>query len=149
MELTAQEAAWCAFALEGQFRRRARNGLGLPFGDRRRLLAIKLALAAPIAADTLCPALLRAAGPEVTARVCELAATELARQARQPAAPDGVTPVPPPGPLTAPEVGRLTGLTADAVRAAIRRGRLAADKESGEWRIERQAVDEWRAHRAA
>jgi hypothetical protein len=42
------------------------------------------------------------------------------------------------------------GLHSHAVRAAIRRGRLAADKdESGEWRITREAVDEWRAGRAA
>jgi excisionase family DNA binding protein len=158
LELDAAEARTCALALESFLQLHALNGRGLTADDPRRVLAAKLALAAPIAALSFCPALLRSAGPDVTAQVRELAVTEVARQAsqaaalRETAAPLLVTAASGSvtGPLSTPEVARLVGLNSHAVRAAIRRGRLAADKdESGEWRITRQAVDEWRARRAA
>lgn len=155
LELDPAETRLFAFTLEGFLRRRARNGDDLRVDDPCRDTTVKLALAAPIFAVDQCPELLRAAGPNVTAQVRELAATITARLARQVAALDSAATVPDAasalGSLTAPEVGRLTGLTADAVRAAIRRGRLEAtrDRVTGEWRISRQAVDEWRARRAA
>jgi excisionase family DNA binding protein len=158
LELDAAETRLFALTLEGFLRLHARNGRTLRADDPRRDTAARLALAAPITAVDLCPTLLDIAGPVVTAQVRELAVTEVARQAsqaaalREIAAPVLVTSATgnATGPLSTPEVARLVGLHSHAVRAAIRRGRLAADKdESGEWRITREAVDEWRAGRAA
>lgn len=51
--------------------------------------------------------------------------------------------------LNATEVAELVGVTAWAVRLAIREGRLSADKLGGRWQISREAAQHWRASRRA
>lgn len=133
-------AALCAMALDAALRSRQRNGRAPD--DRLRWVASVLGLAAPDTAVHL-PALLATAGPEVAATVRERAvvvavtvATGEASQASCSETEDW---------LTTAQVARLSGRTTHGVRAACRRGRLAAGKdETGEWRISRQAAAEWR-----
>jgi hypothetical protein len=50
-----------------------------------------------------------------------------------------------PGVLTTTQVAAATGLTPHAVRVAIGRGRLAAERgPDGRWVVSREAVTEWR-----
>lgn len=148
VELTDEEVRWAAFAFEVQLQQHARNGRGLAADDPRRLFAAKLARAAPVAAVTYCLALLRTAGPEVTAEVRLLASIlDIAGQGVAEVAQRGSQPAP--LELTARQVAELTGYTIHGVRTACRRGRLEATKTEDGWVITRRAVDEWRARSAA
>lgn len=51
--------------------------------------------------------------------------------------------------LNATEVAALVGVTAWAVRLAIREGRLSADKRDGRWQISRENALHWKASRRA
>jgi excisionase family DNA binding protein len=71
-----------------------------------------------------------------------------ASEANQPAPTEHLAPTSPESVLSVAEVAKQVGLGHQAVRRAIRRGELRAEKLCGRIRIESRAVQDWReAHR--
>ena len=130
--------AWEAFLASAQA---ARNGHALA-ADVAWLVSYR-ALAAPGTAAR-CPHVLAALPTDVLAAVLRLAGavTPLARATSQEAASE----VPAGRPwVTIPEAARALGVGRHGARAACRRGALTAARgPNGEWRIDREALDEYR-----
>jgi hypothetical protein len=144
--VTPRELAALVLLAESGLRRYRRDG-GAP-GRDTRAACVWLALSAPELAAR-CPWLLDAAGPEVAAAVRAAAATAAGVTAEAPGASQ-----PPAWDAdsiwTTGEVANMTGLSSHGVRAACRRGRLAAGKDAaGEWQVTLAAVQQWRGTRAA
>jgi hypothetical protein len=127
-------------AWEAALRAQASNGHPLP-ADVRWMVE-RLALAVPVTAAR-CPRVRAVLPPDVRAAVLRAAAAQgsqaLAGRGSQAAVSAAG------GWLSARDAARVLGITPRGVRAACRRGRLAAARdEAGVWRIEAASVAAYR-----